>query len=32
MSALQDAHPYDTPCILEIDASANTEFVRWLEG
>ncbi len=27
---IKELHPYDTPCILQIDAQANEEFAKWL--
>lgn len=30
--AIQDEHPYDTPCIIRIQADANKEYEDWIAG
>ncbi len=32
IKALKEIHPYDVPCILDIDASAIPEYAKWLAG
>lgn len=29
---LKKLHPYTTPCILELQTTANTEFVKWIKS
>ena len=28
---LKDIHPYETPCIIKLEATANDEFLKWID-
>lgn len=30
--AVLEIHPYETPCVIRIEAAANPEYAAWLEG
>jgi periplasmic divalent cation tolerance protein len=31
-TAIEESHPYETPCIMKIDVSANEAYEKWIKA